>query len=99
MTVVYDATKLGTLPRTAQLVPSGEVVKAPVDESKVITSPDFPVAELRRIVRTAACELGIVTEEIEMNSAEVSSSTKKRELARLVLNLEHASLISEACDI
>ena len=98
MTVVYDATKLGTLPSTAQLVPSREVVKGPADESKVITSPDFPATALRLITRTAACDLEIATEEIETKSAEVRSSTINREPNARV-NTRHAVMMSRVWNI
>lgn len=60
----------------------------------VIVSPDFPFAALRTTLRTAAWTPGVAMEEIETNSAEVSNSTRYRELARLVVNLKHAVMMS-----
>jgi len=76
--------------------PVSPVQPAPVT---VIGSPAFPLGELRFTVPATALAGGVAIEEIEMNSAEVSSSTKNKELDLRVANSKHAIMMSRVPDI
>ena len=90
---LYEATTLpdGELSVTLQVVPTAEA-PAPV-VLIMITSPCFPVTGLG-LMRRAAFARGSAIEAIETNSAEVSSTTKNRELELRVVNLTHATMMS-----
>ena len=92
---LYEATTLpdGELSVTLQVVPTAEA-PAPV-VLIMITSPCFPVTGLR-LMRRAAFARGSAIEAIETNSAEVSSTTRNRELTVRLANSIHATMISRA---
>ena len=77
---------------TVQVVPTG--LAAPF-AAITITSPIFPWLGVRaKAVKFAALDCGIATEEIDTNSAEMSSTTRNKELDLRLVNSEHATMNS-----